>query len=372
MRRATFRLSRTNNFSINAVGSRTLFADGPSDAAHRVWKAKPVKNAPSSSFSGKDAASAPQDYWDNRALTQHSVEEVIQKISPAGERDKDQGSQMRQAQLGVLHRDPSTDMQLLCDNYTVRAIASALRDREDALQHAAVLAEDNQIDELRDFLRSFHPRYITERRSTYANADPVTDLHKDNSRQMLRKCLMRMPRTVSTAFTKRAGVCLALCLVEGVPCLLLEKRSAHLRAHPAEVCLPGGMVCDIRDQTIVSTSIREMKEEIGGLDDVTIEVLGVLRLNWGEVHHLTGVAVTPVVCYLGELPEKLSPNADEVSEAFTIPLSDLMDKNYWAHKEGLAPIFLGGPHVIWGLTGYILERFRKDVLRPLQGPPRIH
>ena len=131
-------------------------------------------------------------------------------------------------------------------------------------------------------------------------------------------------------------------------------------------------MCDIRDQTIVSTSIREMKEEIGGLDDVTIEVLGVLRLNWGEVHHLTGVAVTPVVCYLGELPEKLSPNADEVSEAFTIPLSDLMDKNYWAHKEGLAPIFLGGPHVIWGLTGYILERFRKDVLRPLQGPPRIH
>lgn len=30
-----------------------------------------------------------------------------------------------------------------------------------------------------------------------------------------------------------------------------------------------------------------------------------------------------------------------------------------------APIFIGGPHEIWGLTGYILYRFVKHVLRPL-------
>jgi hypothetical protein len=124
------------------------------------------------------------------------------------------------------------------------------------------------------------------------------------------------------------------------------------------------MVCDIQDQTIVSTSIREMKEEIGGLEGL-IEVLGVLRLNWGEVQHLTGVAVTPVVCYVGELPDKLSPNPDEVSEVFTIPLSDLLDKSLWLHKEGLAPVFVGGPYMTWGLTGYILERFGMDILRPL-------
>jgi hypothetical protein len=109
-----------------------------------------------------------------------------------------------------------------------------------------------------------------------------------------------------------------------------------------------------------------MKEEIRGLDDINVEVLGILRLNWGEVHHLTGVAVTPVVCYLGELPETLAPSPDEVSEVFTIPLVDLVNNDHWVHKEGLAPIFVGGPHVIWGLTGYILERFRKDILRPLR------
>lgn len=52
--------------------------------------------------------------------------------------------------------------------------------------------------------------------------------------------------------------------------------------------LPGGMVCSVADKTIVETCLREMKEEIGGLnfdyhsDDggSGISVLGVLRCNW--------------------------------------------------------------------------------------------
>lgn len=44
-----------------------------------------------------------------------------------------------------------------------------------------------------------------------------------------------MPRTVSTAHSRRAGVVLPLCNVDGVPCILFEKRSHHLRAHPDEV-----------------------------------------------------------------------------------------------------------------------------------------
>jgi nudix motif 8 len=156
--------------------------------------------------------------------------------------------------------------------------------------------------------------------------------------------------------------------VDGVPSLLLEKRSPHIRAHPDEVCLPGGMVCNMNDRSIVATCLREMKEEIGGLSHQHVQVLGILRCNWGEVHHLVGVAVTPVVCYLGELPDQLIPNESEVAEVFTIPLEALMDKSLWVYKEGLAPIFLGGPHVIWGLTGYILDRFYKDILLPHSRP----
>jgi 8-oxo-dGTP pyrophosphatase MutT (NUDIX family) len=292
---------------------------------------------------------------------------------------------MRPRQLGVLHEDPATDMQLLMDNYTVRAVASALRDREDALQQAAQLSANGQIDDLRDFLQIFHPRYVQERRQRkpnssgsgdatadvlYEDTDPTVHLRTDASRQRVRKALMRMPRTITTAHVKRAAVCVALCLVSDadVPSLLLEKRASHLRSHPDEVCLPGGMVCDVQDPTIVSTSIREMKEEIHGLDGAPIEVLGVLRLNWGEVQHLTGIAVTPVVCYLGRLSDNahLAPQAGEVAEIFTVPLTDLLEPAFWVHKEGVAPIFMGGPYPIYGLTGYILERFGKDILKPLR------
>ena len=320
----------------------------------------------------------------SNTTTTTSVDALIRRVASSSKPQHD--GRLRQKQLGVLHQDPATDMQLLIDNYTVKAVASALRDREDCLQQAAILAADGKLEELQQFLQIFHPKYVLERRQNKshrsvgaepytsssfdrsrgaATADPVVGLDQDAARQVLRKALMRMPRTVTTAHSKRAAVCLALCSVQNVPSLLLEKRAAHLRLHPDEVCLPGGMVCDIQDTTIANTSIREMREEIGGLENVPTEVLGVLRLNWGEVQHLVGVAVTPVVCYLGELPEQLTPNPEEVSEVFTIPLVDLLDRSFWVYKDGLAPIFVGGPHLIWGLTGYILNRFGKDVLAPL-------
>ena len=77
-----------------------------------------------------------------------------------------------------------------------------------------------------------------------------------------------------------------------------------------------------------------------------------------------GVAVTPVVCFLGEVPSTLAPNPDEVAEVFTVPLAALLQRHLWVHRENMAPVFLGGPYVIWGLTGYILDRFHKDILLP--------
>lgn len=73
--------------------------------------------------------------------------------------------------------------------------------------------------------------------------------------------------------------------------------------------------------------------------------------------------MTPLVCFVGDLSEaSLKPNPEEVAEVFTIPLLSLLQRKNWIHREGFAPIFVGGPHVIWGLSGYILERFVKDIL----------
>ena len=51
------------------------------------------------------------------------------------------------------------------------------------------------------------------------------------------------------------------------------------------------------------------------------------------MHHLVGVAVTPVVCFLGELGEtELNPNPSEVAEVFTVPLESFLDRGRWVHK----------------------------------------
>ena len=79
--------------------------------------------------------------------------------------------------------------------------------------------------------------------------------------------------------------------------------------------------------------------------------------------NLTGVAVTPVIGYVGDI-EKLNvtPNIEEVGEWFTVPIEALLHKNNWTKRELSAPVFNGGPHPIWGLTGYLLHRFLEDVV----------
>lgn len=301
-----------------------------------------------------------------------ALAELLERI----ERQELDGGRMRSKQYGVLHEDPTVDMRLLTENYTVSSLASALRDREDVLQYCAQLAEQNEMDALKAFLQKFHPDMVLSRRNQKRQLD-VTKPLTATSLEIIRKALMRMPRRVVQAHSRRAGVVIPIVHVDGVPSLLLEKRSPDLRAHPDEVCLPGGMVCSVADKTIVETCLREFKEEIGGLDfdyhqkgggSHGVSVLGVLRCNWGEVHHLVGVAVTPVVCYFSQdLAEvDLKPNPEEVAEVFTIPLASLMDRSQWVYKEDHAPIFIGGPYIIWGLTGFLLERFYKDILLPFQ------
>ena len=309
---------------------------------HRIWAAG---NLP--------------DVWTTRFIDREDEKHsVLSKI----EDQENSSGRLKTQQLGVLSDDPATDMELLTQNYSATSLASALRDREEALQQAAVLAADGEIEQLKKFLAIFHPKLVLDRRLRRRSFELLERLD-DHALEWIRKRLMRMPRNVVSAHAKRAGVVIALCTVEGVPCILLEKRAPNLRAHPDEVCLPGGMVCEISDDTIVATCLREMREEIGGLPSI-VNVLGVYRMNWGDLHHLVGVAVTPVVCFLGELPINLYPNPDEVSQVFTVSLRALAEPSSWLHKEHLAPIFLGGPHAIWGLTGYILDRFRKDLLRP--------
>jgi 8-oxo-dGTP pyrophosphatase MutT (NUDIX family) len=321
---------------------------------------------------------------------------------------------IRSARL-VLIANLTSQPTYLKYKYSASALASALREREDTLQHCATLLATNQLDELSKILGSYDQQHTIQRRR---NKEKILDFTQGGfdkqDIELLRRGLNRMPRRVSTAHSKRAGVVLPLCNVDGIPCILFEKRSPRLRAHPDEVrfstllhvlfsnvncphyavsalkkvCLPGGMVSEGGDRSIVQTCLREMEEEIG-IGHNAATVLGVLRCNWGEVHHLVGVAVTPVVCFLGEIGEsELNPNPNEVAEIFSVPLELFLDRDRyvhfsasmysmdccfvcaltallrrrWVHKKHYAPMFAGGPHIIWGLTAYIVNRFVVDII----------
>lgn len=268
---------------------------------------------------------------------------------------EEQGGRMQRRQLGLLNEDPADDIRLLIESYTAPALASALRDREDLLQYCAQLLQQNKLDDLAGALRPFERHLVKVRRETRHGLSLVRGF-TTQSLEMIRRNLMKMPRRVSSAHERRASVVVPLCNVNDVPCILFEKRSAKLRAHPDEVCLPGGMVSVGDDKSIIETSLREMAEEIGvggdfngngakngnvastldatGDVDVDAEsnkvvVLGVLRCNWGEVAQITGIAVTPVVCYIGDIGEgnvQLRLNPDEVAECFSVPLEHFLDR----------------------------------------------
>lgn len=173
-----------------------------------------------------------------------------------------------------------------------------------------------------------------------------------------------MPRTVFQAAEKRASVILPLCNVGGVASILFEQRSSTIRTYAKQVCFPGGMVDSQTDNTIVQTSLRETEEELG-IPTKQIEVLGILRCNWDVIENYTGIAVTPVVGYIGELDDiTLKPNRDEVEKYFTVPLSMLMNKDLWQPCSQFTNQreFFGGPHRIFGLTAYLIERFLVDIV----------
>ncbi|RXN03540.1 peroxisomal coenzyme A diphosphatase NUDT7 [Labeo rohita] len=152
----------------------------------------------------------------------------------------------------------------------------------------------------------------------------------------------------------KASVLIPLLVRDGQLRLLLTVRSIHLKQHAGEVCFPGGK-SESGDRDEVHTALREAEEEIG-LPPDKVEVICKLF----PVINKTGLLITPVVAFI-EDSFKASPNTDEVSEVFTLPLEFFTKE---ADHSGYPVPSVFGPthsfmytdpstgkiHQIWGLT----------------------
>ncbi|KAF5928727.1 mitochondrial coenzyme A diphosphatase NUDT8 isoform X1 [Diceros bicornis minor] len=171
-----------------------------------------------------------------------------------------------------------------------------------------------------------------------------------------------------------AAVLVPLCLVRGVPALLYTLRSSRLAGrHKGDVSFPGGK-CDPTDRDVVHTALRETHEELG-LAVPEEHVWGILQ----PTHDQQKASVVPVLASVGPLdPQSLRPNPEEVDEVFALPLAHLLqakNQGYTHFCQGgrfsyTLPVFLHGPHRVWGITAVITE-FTLQLLAPGAYQPRL-
>jgi len=180
--------------------------------------------------------------------------------------------------------------------------------------------------------------------------------------------LTRRTITPKNQDEKRAAVLVTMCTVKGEPGFLFTKRTDDVPTHKGQVSFPGGMRKPHEDDPI-ETALRETTEEIKIPAD-NIQILGVSH----DVHAITGVPVTPVIGFIGEvIPETVQYDPREIASVFCILLKDLLPREsryrVTMEKRGSYPVFESGPWPVWGLTAYMLDEYLRDVLLIDLWPP---
>ena len=157
---------------------------------------------------------------------------------------------------------------------------------------------------------------------------------------------------------KQAAVAVCVIVRDGLPCLLLTRRAAGLRAHAGQWALPGGRRDD--GETATEGALRELAEEVG-LELGQDSVLGLLD----DYVTRSGYVITPVACWAGTTGH-LAGSEAEVASLHEVPLADLdVEPRVIAIPESDAPVIqlplLGG--YLHAPTAAIVHQFCRIACR---------
>jgi peroxisomal coenzyme A diphosphatase NUDT7 len=188
--------------------------------------------------------------------------------------------------------------------------------------------------------------------------------------------LGRTPSIMGHKQFMKFAVLLPLVEVGNEVHILFEVRALTLRRQPGETCFPGGKIEEGEEPRIAA--VRETSEELGIKES---DIVNVIPLDF--MVSAFGTIIYPFVGTITN-PGSIKPNAAEVGEVFTVPLSffnknqpDTYKINFQVEPEDGFPfdLIIGGENynwqtrsmdeyfyrengkVIWGLTARVLTHF---------------
>jgi 8-oxo-dGTP pyrophosphatase MutT (NUDIX family) len=177
-------------------------------------------------------------------------------------------------------------------------------------------------------------------------------------KQQIKEILRRhKKKIIADKNFKASAVLIPLFHNQGQYHILFTERSEQIGFHKGQVCFPGG-TREPSDSSLLQTALREAEEEIS-LRAKDVEILGELD----DITTLTSnYVISPFVAFIST-PPVLRTDGREVREAFSVPLSFLMNTANF-RQDSYAYEYEG--HIVWGATAMILRQFI-DLLRAESG-----